>query len=435
MLFFSQGFWESGRKFSLVPDMSLFQQTLQQLEDAANLMGLTEDARRILEHPERIMQVSIPVRMDSGEIKVFEGYRVQHSTVRGPAKGGIRYAPEVDLDEVKALAAWMSIKCAVVNIPLGGGKGGVKVRAKDLSQTELERLTRGYVKAIAPIIGPKKDVPAPDMYTNPQIMAWAMDEFSQLEGQNTPGVFTGKPLPIGGSLGRDSATAQGGIYVFEKYLEHTDKQVNTAIVQGFGNAGSFIARMLAEKGITVVGVSDSSGGVYDEQGIDIERLHAVKTEQGSVQSYPQGMKVSNEDLLAMPCDVLFLAAKENEVRQDNVESVQAGFIVELANGPVTIEADRFLAQKGIDVIPDILANAGGVVVSYFELVQNEQNFYWSMDKIQRRLQKIMENALEAVLAEQGRCTGALKKPATLRQAAFVTALERIEAAMRLRGQI
>lgn len=413
------------------------------MEDAANLVGLTDDSRRILEHPERILQVSIPVRMDDGKIKVYEGYRVQHSTVRGPAKGGIRYALAVDLDEVQALAAWMSVKCAVVNIPLGGGKGGVKVNTKELSQGELERLTRGYVKAIAPIIGPKKDVPAPDMYTNPQIMAWAVDEFSTLEGQNTLGVFTGKPLPLGGSLGRDSATAQGGIYVFDKYLEKTGKQVKTAIVQGFGNAGSFVAQFLEDKGIQVLGVSDSGGGIYNQKGIDVKKVTQIKAHKGGVvQDYDDALKVSNEDLLAMPCDVLFLAARENEVRHDNVDSIQAGFVVELANGPVTIEADRTLASKGIDVIPDILANAGGVVVSYFELVQNEANFYWSANKVQRRLQKIMENALDAVFAAQVRCTASLDdankevcEKVTLRQAAFVCALERIDAAMRLRGRI
>ncbi len=422
--------------------MSLFEQTLQQMETAANLMGLTDDARRILEHPEKILQVSIPVRMDDGSIRVFEGYRVQHSTIRGPAKGGIRYANQVDLDEVKALAAWMTIKCAVVGIPLGGGKGGVKVTAKDLSQAELERLTRGYIKAIAPIIGPKKDVPAPDMYTNPQIMAWAADEFSQLQGENTLGVVTGKPLAVGGSIGRDSATAQGSIYVFEKYLATTGLKVKTAVVQGFGNAGSFLAQFLVEKGITVLGVSDSNGGIYNEKGVDVAQVKEVKTQSGSVQNYTDALKVSNEDLLAMPCDVLFLAAKENEVRHDNAESIKAKLIVELANGPTTIEADRILASKKINVIPDILANAGGVVVSYFELVQNEANFYWSKDEVQTRLKEIMETALDGVFEAQQRCNNLTKdsedtacENVTLRQAAFMCALEKIEAAMRFRGKI
>ncbi len=412
------------------------------MEEAANLMGLTDDAKQILEHPERILQVSVPVRMDDGKIRVFEGYRVQHSTIRGPAKGGIRYANEVDLDEVKALAAWMTIKCSVVGIPLGGGKGGVKVTAKELSQAELERLTRGYIKAIAPIIGPKKDVPAPDMYTNAQIMAWAADEFSQLQGENTLGVVTGKPLAVGGSIGRDSATAQGGMYVFEKYLEHAKTPIKTAIVQGFGNAGSFVAQFLQEKGITVLGVSDSQGGIFNEKGIDVITAKKTKLESGLVQNYEDALKVSNEDLLAMPCDVLFLAAKENEVRHDNAESIKAKLIVELANGPTTIDADRILASKKIDVIPDILANAGGVVVSYFELVQNEANFYWSKDEVQTRLKEIMENALLGVLAAQKRCKHAAEQdtsgecpPVTLRQAAFICALERIEAAMRFRGKI
>lgn len=422
--------------------MSLFQQTLQQMEDAANLMGLTADARKILEHPERILQVSIPVRMDDGKIQVFEGYRVQHSTVRGPAKGGIRYATEVDLDEVKALAAWMSIKCSVVNIPLGGGKGGVRVNAKKLSVRELERLTRGYIRAIAPIIGPKKDVPAPDMYTTPQIMAWAADEFSMLQGQNTYGVVTGKPLEVGGSVGRDSATAQGGIYVFDKYLEHTGKKVKTAVVQGFGNAGYFAAKLLEQKGIKVLAVSDSNGGIFVEQGINVDKALQCKKETGSVQDYSGGKKITNDELLTLPCDVLFLAAKENEVREDNVDSIKAGFILELANGPTTIEADRILAQKRIDVIPDILANAGGVTVSYFELVQNEMNFYWNDEEVQSRLKQIMESALLAVFAARKTCRLAIGEEnvekcdlVTLRQAAFICALQRIEAAMRLRGKI
>jgi glutamate dehydrogenase len=432
--------------------MSLFAQTLQQMEDAANLLGLTTDAKMILEHPERILHVSIPVRMDDGSIQVFEGYRVQHSTVRGPAKGGIRFAPEVDLDEVKALSAWMTIKCSVVNIPLGGGKGGVTVDTKKLSQKEIEHLSREYIRAIAPIIGPKKDVPAPDMYTNPQVMAWFADEFSMLQGHNTLGVVTGKPLEVGGSVGRGSATAQGGIYVFNEYLKKTDVSVKTAVVQGFGNAGYYAAKFLQEQGIRVLAVSDSTGGIYSEEGLDISAVHTEKISKGSVQNYSKGKKITNEALLALPCDVLFLAARENEVHRDNAHSVQAKLIIELANGPITPDADRILSQKEVVIIPDILANAGGVTVSYFELVQNESNYYWTEEEVQQKLKIIMEKALDEVLDTQKRCyshseldqKGEYRKNAdqpemchriTLRQAAFVRALQRLETAMQMRGRI
>lgn len=420
--------------------MSLFQQTLAQMEDASDLLGLTDNARTILEHPERSLFVSIPVRMDDGRIEVFEGYRVQHSTIRGPAKGGVRFAPNVDLDEVKALAAWMSIKCSVVNIPLGGGKGGVTVDSKKLSLGEQERLMRGYVRAIAPIIGPKKDVPAPDMYTNAQMMAWAADEFSVLEGQNTLGVFTGKPVEVGGSLGRISATAQGGVYVLNEYLEQTGGQVQTAAIQGYGNAGYYAAKILHAQGVKILAVSDSQGGIYNENGLDPEKVLELKQEQGSVTKMEEVTVLSNEDLLALPADVLFLAARENEVRHDNVNRIQTKLIVELANGPVTPEADKVLAERGAVILPDILANAGGVVVSYFELLQNESNAYWSAEEVQGKLQPIMTDALKAVLENQQRCYSHAEddetcEKITLRQAAFILALRRLEAAMRLRGRI
>ena len=431
--------------------MSLFQQTLAQMEEAANLVGLTDNAQRILENPERVLLVSVPVRMDNGKIQVFEGYRVQHSTMRGPAKGGIRFAPEVDLDEVKALSAWMSIKCAVVNIPLGGGKGGVSVDTRTLSSGELERLTRAYVRAIAPIIGPKKDVPAPDMYTTPQIMAWATDEFSILEGQNTLGVFTGKPLEFGGSVGRSAATAQGGIYVLNAFLASRKSQIKTAVVQGFGNAGYHAARLLAEQGVKVVAVSDSRGGIFCEKGIDVAKAFQYKG-SGNLSDYPGATVLTNADLLSLPCDLLVLAARENEVTRDNADVISAKLILELANGPVTPDADKILAQKNISILPDILANVGGVTVSYFELVQNEMNFYWSEKEVSDRLKEIMERALDEILETQQHCfapahaeIGAKKieefpdpekcERITLRQAAFIRALKRIEDVMRLRGKI
>jgi glutamate dehydrogenase/leucine dehydrogenase len=417
--------------------MSLFKQALAQIDEAARLMALPADTRAILESPERMLSVSVPVRMDDGRLRVFEGYRVQHSTVRGPAKGGIRYAEEVDLDEVKALAAWMSMKCAVVNIPLGGGKGGVKVNSKTLSVGELERLTRAYTRAIAPIIGPKKDVPAPDMYTNPQTMAWIADEFSILRGENTLGVVTGKPLEVGGSLGRDAATAQGGMYVFDKYLEHTGAKVETAVVQGFGNAGYFAAKLLIQKGIRVIAVSDSKGGIFKPEGLDIEAVSRFKHQSGSVVGYADAQPVTNQEVLALACDVLFLAARESEVTADNAGAIAAGLLVELANGPVTPEADALLATKQIAVIPDILANAGGVTVSYFELLQNEANYYWPATEVQEKLQTVMEAALEHVISTRDKYSAqssASGKLITLRQAAGISALERIAAALHFRGR-
>jgi glutamate dehydrogenase/leucine dehydrogenase len=422
------------------------------MEDAASLLNLTTNAKKIIEHPEKILHVSIPVEMDSGEIRVFDGYRVQHSTIRGPAKGGIRFAPEVDIDEVKALAAWMSIKCAVVNIPLGGGKGGITVNTKDLSERELEHLSRGYIRAIAPIIGPKKDVPAPDMYTNPKIMAWFADEFSLLQGENTLGVVTGKPLEVGGSIGRSSATAQGGVYVWNGYAQKMSIPSKTAVIQGFGNAGYHSARILQQQGVSILAVSDSQGGIFNENGLDIEVVYRAKREHGSVQSYSKAKKIKNEELLSLPCDVLFLAARENEVHQNNVHSLQAKYVVELANGPITPEADAILSQKNVVVLPDILANAGGVTVSYFELVQNESNFYWKKEEVQERLKNIMESALLDILDTQKRCysheelnsRGEYIKNAshpkmchriTLRQAAFIRALQKLEGAMKLRGKI
>ncbi|QQS59724.1 Glu/Leu/Phe/Val dehydrogenase [Candidatus Peregrinibacteria bacterium] len=426
--------------------MSLFRNMLAQMEEAGNLLELTADAKVILENPERILFVSIPVRMDSGEIQVFEGYRVQHSTIRGPAKGGVRYSKDLNLEEVKALAAWMSIKTSVVNIPLGGGKGGVKVDTSHLSDAELERLTRGYVQAIAPIIGPRKDVPAPDMYTNQRIMGWMADEFSRLQGETTFGVVTGKPLEIGGSVGRDAATAQGGIYILERYLEKVGREVQTAVVQGFGNVGGHMARLLHEKGIRVLAVSDVGGGVFSEKGIDIPGAYCALKEHGTVSKMAGGKQISNEELLSLSCDLLVLAALENQVRSDNVDAVCAQMIMELANGPITPEADKILAKRRIPVIPDILANAGGVTVSYFELVQNESNLYWSLNKVHRRLKIIMNNALDEVLENQRLCEESSEKlkkkiasgegyPVTLRQSAFVTALKRIERAMKFRGRI
>ena len=415
--------------------MSLFKNTLAQIDDAAAIIKLSANAKEVLSHPERMLEVSVPVKLDDGTVKVFTGYRVQHSTVRGPAKGGLRFAPNVDIDEVKALATWMSIKCAVVDIPLGGGKGGVTVDVKTLSDAEKERLSRGFIEKIAPIIGPDKDVPAPDMYTDPQIMAYMTDEFSRLQGVNTLGVITGKPLEFGGSKGRNSATAQGGVHVLNAYLKHAGKTVQTAVVQGFGNAGSIAARLLDAQGIKVIAISDSRGGVFNASGIDIAAATKHKRETRSLADLADTTPLTNAELLATQCDVLVLAAKENEICEADYCSlpptqVNTKLILELANGPIAPQADKILREKGVVVIPDILANAGGVTVSYFEQVQNNMNYYWSEAEVAEKLQLKMETALTDVLRIQMQHDGI-----TLRQAAFSLALSRLEATLKARGRV
>lgn len=412
--------------------MSLFQNTLQQLQLASKTMKLDLAVEQILSHPERIIEVSIPVKMDNGSLRVFKGFRVQHNSIRGPYKGGIRFHPEVDMDEVKALSTWMTIKCAVVDIPFGGGKGGIIVDPKELSPRELEALTRGYTLALAPFIGPEIDIPAPDVYTNAQIMAWIVDEYSKIHGRNQLGVVTGKSVAIGGSEGREEATSQGGVYVLEEILAQASQNPSemTVVVQGFGNAGSHVARKLHEAGFKILAVSDSKGGLYCEEGLDPVQALACKNESGKVGECLIAGKsckmVTNEELLQIPCDVLVLSALENQVRGDNAHQVQAKLILELANGPVTPEADEILNQKGIEVIPDILANAGGVTVSYFEWVQNTTNFYWSKEEVQEKLKEKMRNAVRSIRE------AVVKFNCTYRTAAYIVALRRLEEAIRWR---
>ena len=395
-------------------------------------MNLAPNIAEVLKHPERVIEVSIPVKMDNGELKVFRGFRVQHNSIRGPYKGGIRFHPEVDMDEVKALATWMTIKCAVVGIPLGGGKGGVIVDPKELSPRELEELTRQYTIALADFIGPEIDVPAPDVYTNPQIMAWITDEYSKIKGRNIPGVVTGKGLEIGGSEGRDSATSQGGVYVLEKWLEERDTKPSemTVAVQGFGNAGYHVARLLDDAGFKVIAVSDSKGGLHCAGGLKPGEAMTCKKKQGEVSECSVAgescERISNEDLLEFECDILVLAAMENQITKENAGRVKAKLILELANGPITPEGDEILESNRVRVIPDILANAGGVTVSYFELVQNQANYYWSAEEVQEKLKATMCRAWESVYEN------AKKHKCPYRKAAFITALERLESAIRLR---
>lgn len=412
--------------------MSLFENTLKQIEKAATIMGLNPDVKALMEHPQRIVEVNIPVRMDDGTLRFFQGFRVQHSNYAGPYKGGIRYHQNVDMGEVTALSAWMSIKCSVVGIPLGGGKGGIVVNPKELSPAELERLTRGYVRAIADVVGPTRDVPAPDVNTTPQIMDWFADEYSKYVGHDAKGVVTGKTLEHGGSKGRNIATAQGGVYVLDEVAKEKGfEPANTkVIIQGFGNAGGVMAQLLAKKGYQIVGASDSQGGLVFDQGCDPDKLLACKAEKATVVNCDTdfgGRRVTNEELLETECDILILAALENQVHAENADKVKAKIILELANGPTTPEADEMLAKKGIMVIPDILANSGGVTVSWFEMLQNADNQYWSEEEALQKLLPIMVDGWKAVKGN------ADKYNCTLREAAYVTALSRIEGKIREKG--
>lgn len=406
-----------------------YELALQNFDAAADALGLDNDAREMIKFPERVLTVSVPVRMDDGHIRRFEAYRVQHSSARGPAKGGIRYHPQVTLDEVKALATWMTWKCAVVNIPFGGGKGGVTCDPKHLSQHELERLTRRYTSAILPLIGPEKDIPAPDVYTNPQTMAWIMDTYSMTKGYSVPGVVTGKPLSLGGSLGRNEATGRGVFYTIQCACEHLRMRLQdaTVVVQGFGNAGSIAAQLLHDAGAKVIAVSDSAGCVYNPKGLNIPELIHLKALTGKVQGFPESEPISPAELLALECDILVPAALENAVTAENASSVRAKIVAEAANGPLTPTADRILEEKGSFIIPDILCNAGGVTVSYFEWVQDEQHLFWEAQDIYNRLERVMKTAFHDVLKIRA------DRKATMRIAANMLGIGRVAEAVQIRG--
>jgi len=412
--------------------MSLFENTLKQINKAATIMNLDKNVLTLMSTPQRIVEVSIPVKMDNGELRMFQGFRVQHSNYCGPYKGGIRYHKDVDMGEVKALSAWMSIKCSVVGIPLGGGKGGIVVNPKELSVGELERLTRGYVRAIADIIGPTKDVPAPDLNTTPQIMDWFSDEYCKLVGRDDKGVVTGKTLEHGGSKGRNIATAQGGVYVLDEVAREKGLvPANTrVIIQGFGNAGGVVAQLLGKKGYQIIGASDSQGGVIFEKGIDSDALLQCKADKTTVINCDTqfgGKRVTNEELLETDCDILILAALENQVHVDNADKIKAKIVAELANGPTTPEADEILAKRGVMVVPDVLFNAGGVTVSWFEMLQNAENKYWSEEEALQKLLPIMIDGWKALKAN------ADKYGCTLREAAYVTSLQRIADKIKEKG--
>ncbi len=383
---------------------------------------------KVLEKPQKAVEVSVPVKMDDGSLKVFTAYRVQYSNARGPYKGGLRYHPEVDLAEVKSLAFWMSIKCAVADIPYGGGKGGIEVDPKSLSEGELERLTRGYVRAMAKNIGAKEDIPAPDVYTTPQIMAWFMDEYSRIQGENVPAIVTGKPIEIGGSLGRDTATAQGGVYVLHNVLENIKLEGGVSVaVNGFGNAGANFAEIADKEGYKIVAVSDSKGGIYEEDGLNVEAVIKHKEKTGSVVDMAGAKNISNEELLALKVDVLVPAALENVIHEKNHQDVKAKLILELANGPVNKKASQALFERGVTIIPDVLANAGGGVVSYFEWVQNLQNFYWSAEEVQKKLEPKMNKATDDIWKFKE------KNKVDMRTGAYALAVKKILEAIKIKG--
>lgn len=407
-----------------------FESARTQMQTAYTFLnGQYDDIFPILLSPDRVIEVSIPIRMDDGTLKNFTGYRSQHNSARGPYKGGIRYHQDVTKDEVMALSTWMSIKCATLDLPLGGWKGGIIVDPKTLSKTELEQLSRWWVQKLYKYIGPLDDVPAPDVNTNGQIMSWMVDEYSKLVGHWTPGTFTGKPLSIGGSLGRDTATAQGGLYVLEAYLKSKSDTLKgkKVIIQGAGNAGLNMIELIEKTGAILLGTSDSKTAIYDESGLDISQIVSLKSEKKSLTEYQWGKQISNNELLELSCDILIPAALENQITSENAHKIQAKLILELANGPITPDADVVLFTKNIPVIPDILANAGGVTVSYFEQVQNNANYFWSREEVQAKLKLKMETALMWVLEMSE------SKNVMLRTGAYVVAMKRILEAMKVRG--
>jgi glutamate dehydrogenase (NAD(P)+) len=403
---------------------SPFQNALEQLARANKVKAIDSNILVRLQKPEREITISIPVLMDSGEVKLFEGYRVQYSSARGPYKGGIRFHPDTNIDEVRALGLWMAIKCAVANIPMGGGKGGITVNPKDLSINELEKLSRGWVKRMYPVLGITMDVPAPDVNTTPQIMAWMNDEYKSITHETTDGTFTGKPLDQGGSEGRGEATGLGGFYVYQVMEEQLSLPLKVRVsIQGMGNVGSNAARIFKANGHTIVAMSDSNGGIYTSEGLDPALVMSYKKEHGSLIGFPNAKQITNTELLLLPCDVLIPAALENQITEANAELIEAKLILELANGPTTPAADDILFARGIPVIPDILANAGGVIVSTFELEQNKLAQHWTEEEVLNKLREILNKETLNIYKRS------LELKTDLRRTSFVIALERLEEAM------
>lgn len=407
---------------------NVYEAAKEQIKRACEKLGLDNRYFEILKQPKMVMEVSFPVIMDDGSIKVFTGYRAQHDDTLGPTKGGIRYHPLVTMDEVKALSMWMTMKCSVVGVPFGGGKGGIICNPKELSQGELERVTREFIRGIAPIIGREKDIPAPDVYTNEQVMAWILDEFSKIKGYTEYGVVTGKPLILGGSEGRKEATATGCYITIREALKKLNLSVIDAkvVIQGFGNAGFNLSSILTKAGAKIIGVSDTKGGILNREGIDPKELMKIKREKGSV-VYGEGKRIDNNELLALKCDVLIPAALENQITEENAHNINAKIVAEAANGPTTTGASEILFKKDVMVIPDILASAGGVTVSYFEWVQNNMNFYWDLEEISERLEKKMVSAFDKIYEVHQ------NQHVDMREAAYMVAIQRIVEGLKFRG--
>ncbi|MEM3374802.1 MAG: Glu/Leu/Phe/Val dehydrogenase [Candidatus Woesearchaeota archaeon] len=409
---------------------NVFDNVKNQLYKLTKVYPLNENELNLLLTPKRIIEVNFPVKMDSGKIKRFKGYRVQYNDARGPTKGGIRFHPNVDLNEVKSLAFWMTMKCAVIDIPYGGAKGGIEVNPKELSQNEIENLSRAYIKAIHEFISPYQDIPAPDVYTNSQIMAWMLDEYEKIKGKHLPGLITGKPIALGGSKGREYSTSLGGAIVLKEYLRILEKNPSEVklAVQGLGNVGSNIAKILHDWGYKIVAISDSKTGLYDENGLDIPAIIYKKNQNGTIEDY-KAKKITNKELLELDVDVLIPAALENQITKENAHNIKAKIILEMANGPITPEADEILEKKKIAIISDILANAGGVLVSYFEWVQNLYGYYWTEQEINEKLERTMLKAFTEVYEISN------THKTTFRNGAFILAIKRLLEAEKLRGNL
>nr|WP_315362333.1 Glu/Leu/Phe/Val dehydrogenase [Cytobacillus firmus] len=410
--------------------LNLFTSTQVVIKEALNKLGYADEMYELLKEPLRMLTVRIPIRMDDGSTKIFTGYRSQHNDAVGPTKGGVRFHPEVNEDEVKALSMWMSLKCGIVDLPYGGGKGGIICDPRSMSMGELERLSRGYVRAISQIVGPTKDIPAPDVYTNSQIMAWMMDEYSRLREYDSPGFITGKPLVLGGSQGREKATAQGVVICIEEAAKKRGISIEGArvAVQGFGNAGSFLAKFMHDAGAKVVAISDAYGALYDPNGLDIDYLLDRRDSFGTVTTLFDNT-LTNEELLELDCDILVPAAVSNQITAANAHDIKASIIVEAANGPTTLEATKILSDRGILLVPDVLASSGGVTVSYFEWVQNNQGYYWTEDEVSVKLEKVLVQAFDNVYQTSQ------QRKVNMRLAAYMVGARKMSEASRFRGWV
>jgi len=410
--------------------MNLLLSTQTVIREALEKLGYPESMYELLKEPLRVLQVRIPVRMDNGEVKVFTGYRAQHNDSVGPTKGGIRFHPDVTEDEVKALSIWMSLKAGIVDLPYGGGKGGIICDPREMSFRELERLSRGYVRAISQIVGPTKDIPAPDVFTNSQIMAWMMDEYSRIREFDSPGFITGKPIALGGSHGRETATAKGVTICIREALKRRGIQLEGArvVVQGFGNAGSYLSKFMHDAGAKVVGISDAYGALYDPEGLDIDYLLDRRDSFGTVTKLFTNT-ISNKELLELECDILVPAAIENQITAANADKIKASIVVEAANGPTTLEATKILTERGILLVPDVLASAGGVTVSYFEWVQNNQGYYWSEEEVEEKLEKVMVKSFDNVYSLSQ------TRRVDMRLAAYMVGARKMAEASRFRGWV